>query len=138
MAQRFNPRDVNFYGNLGSIGIPKLDGVIGGGIPRGFTIVARGDAGSGMELFAKQFVSPVEDPKKTFYVSTTEKDDEIRTLMQMKILQALSHSSPMRNSASQEVPRKCSFIVKPASILSNCGNSSRIQWKRWKRFSGKQ
>ncbi len=83
MAQRFNPRDVNFYGNLGSIGIPKFDSVIGGGIPRGFTIIARGDPGSGMELFAKQFVSPVEDPKKTFYLSTTEKDDEVRNLMQM-------------------------------------------------------
>ncbi len=82
MAQRFNPRDVNFYGDMGSTGIPKFDTVIGGGIPRGFTIIARGAPGTGMELFAKQFVSPVEDPKKTFYVSTTEKDDEIRGLMQ--------------------------------------------------------
>ena len=37
-----------------------------GGVPRGFTMIAFTDTGSGSELFAKQFVSPAEEAEKQF------------------------------------------------------------------------
>ena len=70
--RRFESEDEAFYGTVGSIGIPKFDKVMRGGIPRGFTIIAFGDPGAGMELFAKQFSSPAEDPDNTLFVSTNE------------------------------------------------------------------
>ncbi len=81
-GHRFDPEDEEFYGTHGSIGIPKFDRLLGGGIPRGFTILAIGDAGAGMDLFSKQFSSPVEDPEKTIYISTNEKEDEILQVFQ--------------------------------------------------------
>ena len=50
----------------------KFDNEILGGVPRGFTMIAFTDTGSGSELFAKQFVSPAEEAENTIYISTNE------------------------------------------------------------------
>lgn len=80
-ARRFDPEDEAFYGEMGSIGIPKFDKIMRGGIPRGFTVLAYGDPGAGMELFSKQYASPAEDPDNTLYVSTNETRTEVLNVM---------------------------------------------------------
>lgn len=73
----FDPDDVEFFGDLGSIGSPKLDKMMHGGIPRGFTILCIGEPGAGMDLFMKQFASVAEDPENTILLSTAESENEI-------------------------------------------------------------
>ena len=51
----FDPEDEEFFGTVGSFGVPKFDNEMRGGVPRGFTMIAFTDTGSGSELFAKQF-----------------------------------------------------------------------------------
>ena len=70
--------DKDFFGTMGSFGIPKFDKIMNGGVPRGFTILALTDPGAGAELFAKQFLSPSEEPENTVYISTNETHDEIK------------------------------------------------------------
>ena len=53
-----------------------------GGIPRGFTLIAFTDTGSGSELFAKQFTSPAEESENTLYISTNEGQAEIVRIFQ--------------------------------------------------------
>ena len=69
--------DEQYFGKMGSFGIPKFDKIMNGGVPRGFTILALTDPGSGAELFAKQFLSPCEEPENTVYISTNETSQEI-------------------------------------------------------------
>lgn len=71
------PEDEEFFGSVGSFGIPKFDKIMNGGIPRGFTILGLTDPGAGSELFAKQFASRCEDPENTLYISTNETEVEI-------------------------------------------------------------
>ncbi|DAC36758.1 MAG TPA: hypothetical protein HA286_02970, partial [Candidatus Poseidoniaceae archaeon] len=73
----FSAEDEEFFGKVGSFGVPKFDGVMGGGVPRGFMIVAFTQTGSGSELFAKQFTSPAEEPENTILISTNEAQQEI-------------------------------------------------------------
>ncbi len=82
MARRvqFEPEDVEFFGDVGSIGAPKLDKMMRGGIPRGFTILSIGEPGAGMDLFCKQFSSVAEDPENTILISTGESQQEILQL----------------------------------------------------------
>ena len=54
----FDPEDEEFFGTVGSFGVPKFDNEMRGGVPRGFTMMAFTETGSGSELFAKQFTSP--------------------------------------------------------------------------------
>ena len=68
----FDPEDEEFFGKVGSFGVPKFDNEMHGGIPRGFTLIAFTDTGSGSELFAKQFTSPAEESENTLYISTNE------------------------------------------------------------------
>ena len=79
MARRieFDPADVEFFGEIASIGSPKFDKMMKGGIPRGFTILCIGEPGAGMDLFMKQFTSVAEDPANTVLVSTAESQNEI-------------------------------------------------------------
>lgn len=79
MARRvtFDQEDVEFFGDLGSIGSPKFDKMMKGGIPRGFTVLCMGEPGAGMDLFMKQFASVAEDPENTILVSTAESQNEI-------------------------------------------------------------
>ncbi|MEC8736214.1 MAG: RAD55 family ATPase [Candidatus Thermoplasmatota archaeon] len=73
----FSKEDEEFFGKNGSFGVPKFDMEMNGGVPRGFTIIAFTDTGSGAELFAKQFTSPAEEPDNTLYISTNEGQQEI-------------------------------------------------------------
>ena len=79
MARKFDfdPEDEEFFGTVGSFGVPKFDNEMNGGVPRGFTIIAFTETGSGSELFAKQFTSPAEEPDNTLYITTDEGQQEI-------------------------------------------------------------
>ena len=74
---QFDPEDEEFFGAVGSFGVPKFDNEMHGGVPRGFTMIAFTETGSGSELFAKQFVSPAEEAENTIYISTNEGQSEI-------------------------------------------------------------
>ena len=73
----FKKEDEEFFGAVGSFGVPKFDGEMHGGVPRGFTMISFTDTGSGSELFGKQFTSPAEESENTLYVSTNEGQEEI-------------------------------------------------------------
>ncbi|MDP6906720.1 MAG: ATPase domain-containing protein [Candidatus Thalassarchaeaceae archaeon] len=83
---QFDSEDEDFYGDMGSIGSAKFDSILAGSplnkgsIPRGFTMLAIGNQGAGMDLFAKQFTSVAEDPENTLLVSTGESQTEILSL----------------------------------------------------------
>lgn len=83
---RFDADDEEFYGDMASIGSPKFDAILTGSplnegsIPRGFTLLAIGNQGAGMDLFGKQFVSVAEDAEKTLLISTAESQAEILSL----------------------------------------------------------
>lgn len=64
---------------LETIGIPALDKYLGGGVPKGFTILVVGRPGSGTEYLAKQFASAGAVP--TTYFTTTERDEDIISVM---------------------------------------------------------
>ena len=64
---------------LETIGIPALDRYLGGGVPRGFTILVVGRPGSGTEFLAKQFASAGD--LVTNYFTTTERDEDIFSVM---------------------------------------------------------
>ncbi|MDA0843025.1 MAG: RAD55 family ATPase [archaeon] len=78
----FTKEDEEFFGTMGSFGIPKFDAAMRGGVPRGFTIVAFTETGSGSDLFAKQFVSPAEEPENTLYIATDEGQQDIVRIFQ--------------------------------------------------------
>ncbi|MBO57682.1 MAG: hypothetical protein CMA77_01640 [Euryarchaeota archaeon] len=73
----FDLEDEEFFGERASIGSPKFDKMMKGGIPRGFTILCIGEPGGGMDLFMKQFTSVAEDPENTILISTAESQNEI-------------------------------------------------------------
>ncbi|MDP6899316.1 MAG: hypothetical protein QGF94_00580 [Candidatus Thalassarchaeaceae archaeon] len=83
---QFDADDEDFYGDMGSIGSAKFDAILTGtpmnkgSIPRGFTMLAIGNQGAGMDLFGKQFTSVAEDPENTLLVSTVESQAEILSL----------------------------------------------------------
>ena len=64
---------------LETIGIPALDRYLGGGVPRGFTILVMGRPGAGSEFLAKQFASSGD--VTTTYFTTTERDEDIISVM---------------------------------------------------------
>ena len=74
---QFSKEDEEFFGSVGSFGVPKFDNAMHGGVPRGFLVVGFTDVGSGSELFAKQFTSPAEEPDNTILISTNESELEI-------------------------------------------------------------
>ncbi len=67
-------------------GIPKLDLALMQGIPKGYTILVKGVAGSGKELFAKQFASAGADiGENVLYFPTEESDEDLlNTLKRFK------------------------------------------------------
>ncbi len=73
----FSKEDEEYFGAVGSFGVPKFDREMNGGIPRGFTIIAFTETGAGAELFGKQFTSPAEESENTLYISTNEGNKEI-------------------------------------------------------------
>jgi len=64
---------------LETVGIPALDKYLGGGVPKGFTILVVGRPGSGTEYLAKQFASA--GSVHTTYFTTTERDEDIFSVM---------------------------------------------------------
>ena len=54
-----------------------------GGVPRGFTMIAFTDTGSGSELFAKQFVSPAEKQKIRFTFRPMKAAEIVRIFQNM-------------------------------------------------------
>jgi len=78
----FDPEDEEFFGKVGSFGVPKFDNEMRGGVPRGFTLIAFTETGSGSELFAKQFTSPAEESENTLYIATDEGQQEIGRIFQ--------------------------------------------------------
>ncbi|MBN17201.1 MAG: hypothetical protein CMB37_03460 [Euryarchaeota archaeon] len=82
----FDSDDEEFYGEMASIGSPKFDTILtgsplnNGSVPRGFTMLAIGNQGAGMDLFAKQFAAVAEDSENTILVSTAESQAEILSL----------------------------------------------------------
>ncbi|MDH4123161.1 MAG: RAD55 family ATPase [Thermoplasmata archaeon] len=65
--------------SLETIGIPALDRHLGGGVPKGFTILVVGRPGAGTEFLAKQFASTGD--AQTTYFTTTERDQDIISVM---------------------------------------------------------
>ena len=74
---KFSPDDEEFFGSVGSFGVPKFDNAMNGGVPRGFLVVGFTETGAGSELFAKQLTSPAEEPDNTILISTNESQLEI-------------------------------------------------------------
>lgn len=62
-----------------SIGIPALDEHLGGGIPKGSTVLVIGNPGSGTEFFAKQFASAGSEA--VTYFTSTERDEDVLSVM---------------------------------------------------------
>ena len=62
-------------------GIPALDTALLKGIPRGFTVLVTGDAGTALELFAKQFASANQDSENVVYFTTSERDQDLLAAM---------------------------------------------------------
>lgn len=62
-----------------SIGIPALDEHLGGGIPKGSTVLVIGSPGSGTEFFAKQFASAGNEA--VTYFTSTERDEDVLNVM---------------------------------------------------------
>ena len=65
--------------DLEAVGIPALDKYLGGGVPKGFTILVVGRPGSGTEYLAKQFAAAGTVPAT--YFTTTERDEDIISAM---------------------------------------------------------
>ena len=64
---------------LTTIGVPTLDEHIGGGLPKGSTVLVMGGPGAGAEFFAKQFASAGTEP--VTYFTSTERDEDILAVM---------------------------------------------------------
>ena len=62
-----------------SIGMPALDEHLGGGIPKGSTVLVIGSPGSGTEFFAKQFAAAGSEP--VTYFTSTERDEDVLSVM---------------------------------------------------------
>ncbi len=63
----FNKEDLDFFGDVGSFGVPKFDKAMRGGVPRGFLVIGFTETGSGAELFGKQFTAPAEESENTLF-----------------------------------------------------------------------
>ena len=58
-------------------GIPQLDDALMRGVPEGYTILVKGTAGSGKELFAKQFAVAGSGKENVIYFPTEESDEDL-------------------------------------------------------------
>jgi len=62
-------------------GIPALDTALLKGVPRGFTVLVTGDAGTALELFAKQFAGANQETENVIYFTTSERDQDLLAAM---------------------------------------------------------
>ena len=61
-----------------STGIPELDKLIAGGIPRGFLVAATGEPGTGKTVFCIHFIAQgVSEDDRCIYVTTEESRESI-------------------------------------------------------------
>jgi len=61
-----------------SIGIPELDRMLAGGIPRGFTVAVTGEPGTGKTILCIHFIAQgIKDGDKCVYVTTEESRESI-------------------------------------------------------------
>jgi len=65
-------------GDFISTGIEKLDKLLEGGTPKGFTVLLLGTPGSSIEILSKQLAGSSKD---TLYVTTEETEDEVKNTM---------------------------------------------------------
>jgi len=65
-----------------STGIGALDRALMNGLPRGFTLLATGPPGSGLDLYAKQFAGAAAKDENVVYFTTSEQDEDIVGTMQ--------------------------------------------------------
>lgn len=65
-----------------STGISALDRALMNGLPKGFTVLATGVPGSGIDLFAKQFAAAASKDENVVYFTTSEQDEDILGTMQ--------------------------------------------------------
>ncbi len=65
-----------------STGIAALDKALMNGVPKGFTMLATGLPGSGMELLAKQFAAGAARDENVVFFTTHESDEDIVGTMQ--------------------------------------------------------
>ncbi|MDP8011964.1 MAG: RAD55 family ATPase [Thermoplasmata archaeon] len=62
-------------------GVENLDSALISGIPIGYTVLLSGTPGSGIELFAKQFIGSHLPEEDATYITTTEKTEDIINTM---------------------------------------------------------
>ncbi|MBC7130368.1 KaiC domain-containing protein [Candidatus Bathyarchaeota archaeon] len=63
-----------------STGVPALDNMLAGGIPRGFTIAVTGEPGTGKTILCIHFIAQgIKDGDKCIYVTTEESRESIIT-----------------------------------------------------------
>jgi len=61
-----------------SIGIPELDRILAGGIPRGFSVAVTGEPGTGKTILCIQFVAQgIREGDRCIYVTTEESRESI-------------------------------------------------------------
>lgn len=61
-----------------STGIPEIDQIMGGGIPKGFLVAATGEPGTGKTIFAIHFVAQgIKDGDLCIYVTTEESRESV-------------------------------------------------------------
>jgi KaiC domain protein len=61
-----------------SIGIPELDKLIGGGIPKGFFVAVTGEPGTGKTILGIHFIAKgIEEEDKCIFVTTEESKESI-------------------------------------------------------------
>lgn len=61
-----------------STGVPKLDAMLAGGIPRGFFVAVTGEPGTGKTIFCLHFINQgIKDGDKCIYVTTEESRESI-------------------------------------------------------------
>lgn len=61
-----------------SIGIPELDRMLAGGIPRGFTVAVTGEPGTGKTILCIHFIAQgIKDGDRCVYVTTEESRESI-------------------------------------------------------------
>lgn len=66
----------------GSTGVLALDRALMNGLPKGFTLLATGVPGSGLDLYAKQYAGAGAKDENVVYFTTSEQDEDIVGTMQ--------------------------------------------------------
>ena len=112
-----------------STGIEKLDKLLEGGTPKGYTILILGSPGSSIEILCKQLATTGD----TLYITTEETEDEVNNTMERfgwgkpnieiidiasKYSQAILHGEQRRVSVYQQRSKvKLKELIRVLQIL---------------------